>query len=59
MPRVCAAVNVAGDGFGEGAIDGDGDGEGETDGDGDGVAEDGATGSTLTGASVAAEAFCG
>ena len=58
MARVWAVAGWAGDAFGDSAIDGDGDGEGESSGDGDGVAEDGATGSTVTGVSVAAEAFC-
>ncbi len=63
MARVWAVAGCDGDAFGGEMIDGDGDGEGETSGDGDavagGVAGSGATDSTVTGDSVAAEAFCG
>ena len=55
---MCAVVAFSGDDREDGAIDGDGDGEGETATDGDGVAEGAATGSTVTGVSVAADAFC-
>lgn len=59
VARVWAVAGCDGEAFGDGAIDGDGDGEGETWGDGDGVAAGGATGVTVTGDSVAAEALCG
>ncbi len=60
VARVWAVAGCDGGvGFADVAIDGDGDGEGETSGDGDGVAGGGAMGSTVTGDSVAAEAFCG
>ena len=55
VERVCAVETFSGDDRGEGAIEGDG--EGETSTDGDGVAEGAATGSTVTGVSVAAAAF--
>ena|ERR1041385_7269878 len=57
VARVWSVTDCAA--LGDGAMDGDGDGEGETAGDGDGVAGGGATDSTVTGDSVAAEAFCG
>ena len=59
VARVWSVADCAA--FGDGAMDGDGDGdgEGETAGDGDGVAGGVATGSTVTGDSVAAEVFCG
>ena len=59
MARVWAVAGCDGDAFGGGTIDGDGDGEGETSGEGDVVAGGGATDSTVTEDSVAAEAFCG
>ena len=62
MARVWAVAGCDGEvGFRDGATDGDGEGEGETSGDGavaGGVAGGGATDSTVTGDSVAAEAFC-
>ena len=58
MARVCAVENFSGDDRGDGASEGDGDGEGETSAVGDGMAEGAATGSTVTGVSEAAEAFC-
>ncbi len=58
MERVCAVEIFSGDDREVGSIEGDGDGEGETSTDGDGVAEGAATGSTVTGVSVAADAFC-
>ena len=59
MERVCAVEIFSGDDDrGAGSIEGDGDGEGETATDGDGVAEGAATGSTVTGVSPAADAFC-
>ena len=59
VARVCEVGICDGDDLGDGAMDGDGEGEGETSGNGDGASGVGATGTTLTGASVAAEAFCG
>ena len=62
VARVWAVADCDGDDFEDGAIEGDGDGEGETSGDGDavagGVTGGGATDSTVTGDSVAADAFC-
>ena len=59
MARVWAVAGCDGGVcFGDGPMDGDGDGEGETSTDGDGVAEGAATGSTVTGVSTAAAAFC-
>jgi len=55
---VCAVEIFSGDDRGAGSIEGDGDGEGEAATDGDGVAEGATTGSTVTGVSVAADAFC-
>lgn len=58
MDRVWAVENFSGDDRGDGPIEGDGDGEGETSTDGDGVAKGATTGSTVTGVSPAADAFC-
>lgn len=59
VERVWAVADCVGDAFGDGAMDGDGEGEGETSGDADGVTAGVASGATVTGDSVAAEAFCG
>ena len=59
MARVWAVASFSGDGRGDDVIEGDGDGDGDTSGDGDGAAGGAATGSTVTGVSTAAEAFCG
>ena len=58
MERVWAVEIFSGDDREVGSIEGDDDGEGETSTDGDGVVEGAATGSTVTGVSVAAEVFC-